>query len=73
MVEFVMRGRTSSLEPTRRFGMTTEELRQAVRECYCGLGPACEIWRKMTPDERASCTRDKRAYAQLLWMQGAAG
>jgi hypothetical protein len=73
MVEFVMRGRTSRLEPVRRYGMTTSELRQAVRECYCGLGPACEIWRKMTPDERAACTRDKRAYAQLLWMQGEAG
>jgi hypothetical protein len=50
--------------------MTTEELREAVRNCYCGLGPACEIWRKMTPDERDACTRDKRAYAQLLWKHG---
>ena len=52
---------------------TTEQisaLRQAVKECYCGYGPACPLWRQMTPVERAACSRDKRAYTQLLWKTG---
>lgn len=72
MADFVRRGRAGAIDPTRPYGMTTDELRQAVKECYCGLGPACEIWRKMTPDERAACSRDKRAYEQLLWKHGVA-
>lgn len=45
-------------------------LRQAVKECYCGLGPACHLWRAFTPEERAACSLDKRAVAQAFWMNG---
>lgn len=46
------------------------ELRRAVKECYCGLGPACPLWRQFTPAQRAACSLDKRAVAQALWMNG---
>lgn len=46
------------------------ELRQAVKECYCGLGPACHLWRAFTPEQRRECSLDKRAVAQALWMNG---
>lgn len=39
-------------------------------ECYCGLGPNCELFRLMTPAERAECTRDKRAMAQSFYRSG---
>ena len=45
-------------------------LRQAVEECYCGLGPACHLWRALSPEERRACSLDKRAAAQALWMNG---
>lgn len=45
-------------------------LRQAVRECYCGLGPACPLWRQFTPEQRVACSLDKRAVAQAQWMNG---
>lgn len=70
MGNMTMDGRATDTTAYRRFGMTTEELREAVRNCYCGLGPACEVWRKMTPVERDACSRDKRANAQLLWKRG---
>jgi hypothetical protein len=38
--------------------------------CYCGLGPDCELFRLMTPAERAECTRDKRATAQSYYRSG---
>ncbi len=66
----ISRGAASMIDPTRSREDQIAELRQAVKDCYCGLGPACEIWRKMTPDERAACSRDKRAYSQLLWKHG---
>lgn len=70
MVDFIMRGRSSLIDPSRPRDEQIAELKQAMEECYCGLGPACEIWRKMTPAQRADCTRDKRAYGQLLWKHG---
>jgi hypothetical protein len=68
--DFVVRGRSSVMDPDRDRGEQIAELKELVKQCYCGLGPACEIWRKMTPDQRADCTRDKRAYAELLWKHG---
>jgi len=61
------------MDPTLSAKDNAAALRQAIKECYCGLGPACEIWTKMTPEERAVCTRDKRAYSQLLWKHGVNG
>ena len=46
------------------------ELRRAVKACYCGWGPACYLWRQMTPDERLACSLDKRATGQYLWKNG---
>ena len=69
MVE-VMRGKASVIDPNRPKAEQIDELRQAMKECYCGLGPACEVWRKLTPDERLACSTDKRAYSQLLWKHG---
>ena len=60
----------SAIDPTRPKAEQIEELRQAVRECYCGLGPACPIWLDMSPAERKACSSDKRASAQLLWKHG---
>lgn len=45
-------------------------LRQAVSECYCGLGPACHLWRQYSPEQRVACSLDKRAVAQAQWMNG---
>lgn len=39
-------------------------------ECYCGLGPACPLFRLMTPPQRADCTRDKRRTAQAFYRNG---
>jgi hypothetical protein len=50
--------------------MGVAALRQAVKECYCGLGPACPLWRQFTPEQRAACSLDKRAVAQAFWMNG---
>jgi hypothetical protein len=36
-------------------------------ECYCGLGPACPLFRMMTPPQREDCTRDKRRTAQAYY------
>ena len=72
MSEVMTKGPASVIDPSRPRAEQIEELRRAVEECYCGLGPACEVWRKMTPAERADCTRDKRAYAELLWKHGVA-
>ncbi len=39
-------------------------------DCYCGLGPACPVFRQMNPAQRAACTRDKRQTAQWFYMNG---
>lgn len=63
-----MRPKTSSLiDPTRSRAVQIEELRRAVKACYCGLGPACYLWRQFTPEQRLACSLDKRATAQYLW------
>ena len=73
MVDVVVQERASVIDPKLLRDEQIVPLRQAMRECYCGLGPACEIWRKMSPEARADCSRDKRAYEQLLWKHGVAG
>lgn len=70
MAEVIKQGKASMIDPTQPRGPQIEALKEMVKQCYCGLGPACEIWRKMTPEEREACTRDKRAYEQLLWKHG---
>jgi hypothetical protein len=39
-------------------------------ECYCGLGPACPMFRQMSAAQRADCTRDKRQTAQWMYVNG---
>lgn len=63
-------GLASLIDPARPRAEQIAELREAVLACYCGLGPACPLWRQMTPDERAECSRDKRLVAQRLWKNG---
>lgn len=62
--------KVSVIDPSRPKAEQIAELRDAVRACYCGLGPACPLWREMTPDERIDCSLDKRLYAQRLWKNG---
>ena len=69
MVE-IKRGKASVIDPDLPRDEQIEAMKLAVKQCYCGLGPSCEIWSKMTPEERADCSRDKRAYSQLLWRHG---
>lgn len=63
-------GAASVIDPTRSRAAQIAELKQAVKECYCGLGPACPLWRQFTPEERADCSADKRLYAQRFWKNG---
>ena len=58
------------VDPTRPREEQIAELRQAVAECYCGLGPACPSWREMSSVQRAECSLDKRLTAQRLWKNG---
>ena len=60
----------SVIDPNRPKAEQIAELRQAVAECYCGLGPACPVWRQMTPAQRTACSLDMRATAQRLWING---
>ena len=60
----------SVIDPNRPKAEQIAELRRAVKACYCGLGPACYLWRQMTPDERLECSLDKRGTAQYLWKNG---
>ena len=66
----IARGKASVIDPNRPRAEQIAELKQAIKDCYCGLGPACEVWGKMTPEQREDCSRDKRAYAELLWKHG---
>lgn len=63
-------GLASLIDPTRPRAEQIAELREAVLACYCGLGPACPLWRQMTPEERADCSADKRLVAQRAWKNG---
>ena len=58
------------LDPDRSRADQIAELRRAVEACYCGLGPACPLWRRMTPEQRTACSLDQRATAQRLWING---
>lgn len=63
-------GASSLIDPSRPRADQIAELRQAVLECYCGLGPACSLWRQMTPEQRAACSADRRVTAQRMWKNG---
>ena len=63
-------GLASVIDPSLPRELQIAALRQAVEECYCGLGPACPAWRQMTPEQRAECTRDMRLTAQRMWKNG---
>lgn len=58
------------IDPSRPKAEQIAELRRAVEECYCGLGPACPLWRQMTAQQRTECSLDQRATAQRLWING---
>jgi hypothetical protein len=60
----------SLIDPDRPKAEQIAELRRAVKACYCGLGPACSLWRALTPEERTLCSFDKRATAQYMWKNG---
>lgn len=66
----ITRGRASVMDPARPRAEQIAELRKAIKECYCGLGPACPIWASMSPEERRACSQDKRATAELFWKHG---
>jgi hypothetical protein len=63
----------SALASMRTRKEETIALRQAVKDCYCGLGPACCHWSEMTNAERAACACDKRASAEARWKNGTVG
>ena len=63
-------GRSSVIDPNRSREEQIAELKRAVAECYCGYGPACHLWRQMTPEQRTECSADKRQYAQRLYRNG---
>ena len=60
----------SLIDPSRPRAEQIAALRLAVEQCYCGFGPACPLWRKMTPAQRLACSFDKRATAQYFWKNG---
>lgn len=61
---------SSVIDPTRPKAEQIAALRRAVEECYCGFGPACHLWRQMSPDQRVDCSLDKRLTAQRFWKNG---
>lgn len=61
---------SSVIDPTRPRAEQIAALRRAVEECYCGFGPACPLWRAMTPEQRVDCSLDKRLVAQRYWKNG---
>ena len=44
--------------------------RQALKDCYCGLGADCCHWEEMTHEGRVDCSRDKRASVDSFWKTG---
>ena len=60
----------SVIDPTRPRDAQIAALRRAVEACYCGLGPACHLWRQMSPEQRVECSADKRLTAQRFWKHG---
>jgi hypothetical protein len=63
-------GASSVIDQDRPRAEQIAELRQAIAECYCGLGPACHLWREMTPEQRAACSSDRRLTMQRMWKNG---
>lgn len=51
----------------------SRERRDAVVDgvvCYCGLGPTCPHWEKMTIEERIACSQDKRQIDESMFKMG---
>ena len=63
-------GLASVIDPARPKMEQIIELREAVLACYCGLGPACPVWRQMTPEQRRDCSVSRRLAAQRNWKNG---
>jgi hypothetical protein len=60
----------SVIDPSRPKAEQIAALRLAVEQCYCGLGPACPLWRQMSAEQRVECSDDKRLTAQRYWKGG---
>lgn len=39
-------------------------------DCYCGSSAACPVRERLTPQERANCSHDKRQTAQTFYRDG---
>lgn len=61
-INTAVRGDRAETASTRRESPTFE--------CYCGLGPACPLFRAMTPQQRTACSRDKRQTGQSYYKNG---
>ena len=61
------------VDSARRNAEDITALRQAAKDCYCGLGPACCHWDEMTYEQKIACSSDKRAAAEALWRNGTVG
>jgi hypothetical protein len=61
---------SSEIDPSRARAEEIARLRRAVQECYCGLGPACSRWHRLTPKQRVECSLDHRLTAQRYWKNG---
>lgn len=44
--------------------------RQQYPECYCGLGPACGVYRQLTPEQRIECSTERRRTMQTYFKNG---
>lgn len=61
---------SNDVDPSRTRAEEIARLRRAVQECYCGLGPACSRWHRLTPEQRVECSLDHRLIAQRYWKNG---
>lgn len=61
---------SSETDPSRARAEDIAALRRAVKECYCGLGPACSRWNQLSPEQRVECSLDHRLMAQRFWKNG---
>ncbi|HSQ29160.1 MAG TPA: hypothetical protein VLN49_04880 [Gemmatimonadaceae bacterium] len=61
---------SSDIDPARTKAEEIAALRRAVKECYCGFGPACYRWGQLSPEQRVQCSLDHRLIAQRFWKNG---
>jgi hypothetical protein len=60
------RDRADSRRPKR----ASRRFRLFGSECYCGLGPACALFREMTPAQRIECSLELRRANQAYFRNG---